>query len=136
MEKDLYGVCPFVTAQKILTGKWTLLIMHHLNLKTMRFSELQRALPHLTQSTLTKQLRMMEGNGLVIRTVYSQIPPKVEYSLSDLGYEFKPVLSTLETWGNKYLDFLKKNQPNWICIDTKILIQYNSSYRVNMGKIV
>jgi len=112
MEKDLYGVCPFVTAQKILTGKWTLLIMHHLNLKTMRFSELQRALPHLTQSTLTKQLRMMEGNGLVIRTVYSQIPPKVEYSLSDLGYEFKPVLSTLETWGNKYLDFLKKNQPN------------------------
>ena len=51
---------------------------------------------------------MMEGNGLVIRTVYNQVPPKVEYSLSDLGHEFKPVLSTLETWGNQYLDFMKK----------------------------
>ena len=109
MEKDLFGVCPFVTAQKILTGKWTLLIMHHLNVKIMRFGELQRELPHLTQSTLTKQLRMMEENGLVIRTVYNQIPPKVEYSLSDLGYEFEPVLSTLETWGNKYLDAMKNN---------------------------
>ena len=110
MEKDLFGVCPFVTAQKILTGKWTLLIMHHLDVKTMRFSELLRALPHLTQSTLTKQLRMMEENGIVIRTVYNQVPPKVEYSLSDLGHEFKPVLSTLETWGNKYLDFLKNTK--------------------------
>ena len=110
MEKDLFGVCPFVTAQKILTGKWTLLIMHHLDVKTMRFSELLRALPHLTQSTLTKQLRMMEENGIVIRTVYNQVPPRVEYSLSELGNQFKPVLATLETWGNKYMDFLKNNE--------------------------
>ena len=53
---------------------------------------------------------MMEGNGMVIRTVYNQIPPKVEYSLSDLGDQFKPVLSTLETWGNQYLDFLKSTK--------------------------
>jgi len=107
MEKDLFGLCPFVTAQKILTGKWTLLIMHHLNLKTMRFNELQRALPNLTQATLTKQLRTMEDNGLIIRTVYNQIPPKVEYSLSDLGRQFKPVLESLETWGSQYINFLK-----------------------------
>ncbi|MEL7568267.1 MAG: helix-turn-helix domain-containing protein [Dehalobacterium sp.] len=107
MEKDLFGLCPFVTAQKILTGKWTLLIMHHLNLKTMRFNELQRALPNLTQATLTKQLRTMEENGLIIRTVYNQIPPKVEYSLSNLGREFKPVLESLETWGYQYINFLK-----------------------------
>lgn len=107
MEKDLFGVCPFVTAQKILTGKWTLLIMHHLNIKTMRFNELQRELPDLTQTTLTKQLRNMEGNGLIIRTVYNQIPPKVEYSLSELGRRFNPVLNSLETWGEHYIDYLK-----------------------------
>lgn len=108
-EKDLFGFCPFVTAQKILTGKWTLLIMHHLNIKTMRFNELQRELPDLTQATLTKQLRTMEGNGLIIRTVYNQIPPKVEYTLSELGKQFYPVLDCLEIWGNKYIEFLKIN---------------------------
>jgi len=110
MEKDLFGVCPFVTAQKILTGKWTLLIMHHLNIRTMRFNELQRELPDLTQTTLTKQLRNMEGNGLIIRTVYNQIPPKVEYSLSELGRRFNPVLNSLETWGEHYIDYLKTKE--------------------------
>ncbi|MBR0597118.1 winged helix-turn-helix transcriptional regulator [Sinanaerobacter chloroacetimidivorans] len=107
MEEDLFGICPFVTAQKILTGKWTLLILHRLSIKTMRFNELQRELPSLTQATLTKQLRMMEENGLIIRTVYNQIPPKVEYSLSELGKQFMPVLDSLETWGSQYIEFLK-----------------------------
>lgn len=108
MDKDLFGICPYVTAQKILSGKWTLIIIHLLNEKTMRFNELLRGLPNLTQATLTKQLRMMENNGLLIRTVYSQIPPKVEYSLSELGKQFTPVLDALETWGYQYIDYLKK----------------------------
>lgn len=107
MEKDLYGICPYVTAQKLLTGKWTLLIMYHLSLKKMRFNELQRTLPSLTQATLTKQLRMMSDNGLIIRTVYDQIPPKVEYSLSELGERFQPVLNAIQEWGTEYIDFLK-----------------------------
>jgi DNA-binding HxlR family transcriptional regulator len=109
MQEDLFGICPYVTAQKLLTGKWTLLIMHQLSLKTMRFNELQRALPNLTQSTLTKQLRMLENNGLIIRTVYNQIPPKVEYSLSKLGSDFKPVLDALQVWGSEYINFIKQN---------------------------
>ncbi|AGY75790.1 winged helix-turn-helix transcriptional regulator [Clostridium autoethanogenum] len=109
MQEDLFGICPYVTAQKLLTGKWTLLIMYHLSVKTMRFNELQRTLPNLTQATLTKQLRMMEKNGLIIRTVYNQIPPKVEYSLSELGDHFKPVLDALQIWGNEYIDYLKSN---------------------------
>ena len=109
MQEDLFGICPYVTAQKLLTGKWTLLIMHHLSIKTMRFNELQRALPALTQATLTKQLRMMEKNGLIVRKAYSQIPPKVEYSLSTLGDHFKPVLDAIEKWGNEYIDYLKSN---------------------------
>ena len=107
MQEDLFGICPYVTAQKLLTGKWTLLIMYQLSVKTLRFSELQRTLPNLTQSTLTKQLRMLENNGLIIRTVYNQIPPKVEYSLSKLGSDFKPVLDALQVWGNEYINFIK-----------------------------
>lgn len=106
-EKDLFGICPFVTSQKLLTGKWTLIIMHLLSQQTIRFNELQRALPSLTSTTLTKQLRMLEEHGLIIRTVYPQIPPKVEYSLSELGKNFKPVLDALETWGTQYIDFIK-----------------------------
>lgn len=110
MEESLFGICPFITTQKILAGKWTLLIMHQLSLKTMRFNELQKELPRLTQATLTKQLRMMEENGLIIRTSYNQIPPKVEYSLSKLGVQFKPVLDALQVWGTEYIAFLKSNE--------------------------
>lgn len=107
MDKNLFGVCPYVTAQKLLTGKWTLLIMYHLSTHTMRFNELQRALPSITQATLTKQLRMMQENGLIVRTVYNQIPPKVEYSLSRLGRDFQPVLDAIGTWGAEYISFLQ-----------------------------
>lgn len=108
MEKNLFGICPYTTAQSLLTGKWTLLILYHLSKKTMRFGELLKILPNLTQSTLTKQLRMMESNGLIIRTTYNQIPPKVEYSLSELGVHFQPVLDALEVWGDEYIAFYKK----------------------------
>ena len=110
MQKDLFGICPYVTAQRLLSGKWTLLIMYQLSLKTMRFNELQRALPNLTQATLSKQLRMLEDYGLIVRTAYNQIPPKVEYSMSDLGISFNPVLDALQIWGNKYIDYMKQNK--------------------------
>lgn len=108
--KDLFGICPFVTAQKLLAGKWTLLILLHLNTRIMRFNELQRELPALTQATLTKQLRLLEANGLILRKVYNQIPPKVEYSLTELGKQFEPVLNSLEVWGNKYIEYLKSDK--------------------------
>ena len=109
MEENLFGICPYTTAQSLLTGKWTLLILYHLSKETMRFGELLKALPNLTQSTLTKQLRMMEANGLIIRTMYHQIPPKVEYSLSKLGEHFQPVLDAIQIWGKEYIEFLKEN---------------------------
>jgi len=107
MDKDLFGICPFSTAQKILSGKWTLMILYLLSRKTMRFNELQKELVSITQATLTKQLRTMEDNGLIVRTVYNQIPPKVEYSLNELGKKFMPVLDTLEIWGFQYIEHLK-----------------------------
>lgn len=110
MEKDLFGICPYVTAQKILGGKWTLLILYLLSEKELRFNELQRALLNLTSATLSKQLRTMEANKLIVRTVFDQIPPKVVYSLSDLGEKFKPVLAAMEVWGNEYIDFMNKER--------------------------
>ena len=109
MTKDLFGVCPYTTAQKVLSGKWTLLVLYYLSTGTMRFGELQRALPEMTQATLSKQLRMMEQNGLILRKAYNQIPPKVEYSLSELGGQFLPVLDSLKVWGGKYIDYLKSH---------------------------
>ena len=106
-ENDLFGKCPYTTAQKVLSGKWSLLILYHLAEKTMRFGELQRQLPDLTQSTLTKQLRALEKDGLIERKVYPQVPPKVEYSLSDIGIKFKKVLAELAIWSNEYIKTLK-----------------------------
>ena len=109
-KKDLYGLCPYVTSQKVLTGKWALLIMCHLSNGPVRFNELQRRLPSLTQATLSKQLRSLEEYGMITRTEYPQIPPKVEYDLSEIGHKFKPVLDSLEVWGNDYIEYLKKMQ--------------------------
>lgn len=102
----LFGVCPYATVQKLLGGKWALIVMHHLSQGTLRFGQLQRALPDLTQATLTKQLRTLEADGLITRTVYAQVPPKVEYCLSEMGEAFRPVLDALAVWGNQYIKAL------------------------------
>ncbi|VBB09226.1 Hypothetical protein LUCI_4516 [Lucifera butyrica] len=103
MKDDGFGICPEATVQTLLSGKWTLAILIRLSRKTMRFNELQRELPSLTQATLTKQLRTLEKNRLIVRTVYNQIPPKVEYSLSDIGEKFKPVIQAMKAWGEEYI---------------------------------
>lgn len=110
MKQEKFGVCPFVTAQQVLSGKWALLVLHYLSQGTLRFGELQRAMPEMTQATLSKQLKSMEKSGLVIRTAYSQIPPKVEYSLSEMGRAFLPVLDALECWGGRYIDYLNREK--------------------------
>lgn len=104
-QEELFGKCPYATAQKVLSGKWALVILHHLNENKLRFNELQKLLPDITQATLTKQLRTLEEYGMIIRTVYPQIPPKVEYELSDMGKDFSQVLNSLKLWGEKYITF-------------------------------
>lgn len=107
--EDLFAKCPYVTSQRLISGKWSLLILHYLNSNnTLRFGELQRMLPDLTQATLTKQLRNLEENKLVSRKVYAEVPPRVEYSLTKIGKEFRPVLEAYETFGIKYIDHLSK----------------------------
>ena len=108
MEKpELFGICPYVTAQKVLTGKWSIYIMYMLSDGPVRFNELQRRMPEeMTHTTLSRQLKVLEREGLIVRKEYQQIPPKVEYSLSEIGIKFKEVLSVLEEWGNEYIQYL------------------------------
>ncbi len=110
MKKDLYGACPFVTTQKILQGKWAILILHYLSDGPVRFNALQKMVPDMTHATLSKQLKQLEAYNLIIRKEYPQIPPKVEYDLSEVGKNFLPVLDSIKDFGNKYIDYLQTRQ--------------------------
>lgn len=91
--------CPVTRAVQALGGKWKLHIIYHLMQGTRRFSELHRAIPSVTQQMLTSQLRELEGDGIVSRQVYAQVPPKVEYSLTELGLGLRTVTDALVIWG-------------------------------------
>ncbi|MDO4621694.1 MAG: helix-turn-helix domain-containing protein [Eubacteriales bacterium] len=113
-KKELFGLCPYVTSQKVLTGKWSMYLLYLLSEHPhVRFNELQRLMPEeMTHTTLSRQLKALEEEGLIIRTEYSQIPPRVEYSLSHIGEQFQPVLKELEIWGTKYIDFINEKERN------------------------
>ena len=108
-KKQLFGKCPYVTSQKVLTGKWSIYIIYLLKDGPIRFNELQRRMPEdMTHTTLSRQLKSLEEDGLIIRRVYSEIPPKVEYELSEIGRKFEKVLDELEVWGNEYIAYMNK----------------------------
>ncbi len=92
--------CTVEAAVSLIDGKWKCVILFHLLRGTVRFNELRRLVPGVTQRMLTNQLREMEADGLITRTVYAQVPPKVEYSLSPFGRTMEPVLMALKTWGD------------------------------------
>ena len=92
--------CTVEAAVSLIDGKWKCVILFHLLRGTARFNELRRRLPGVTQRMLTNQLRELEQDGLIVRTVYAQVPPKVEYSLSPLGRSLEPVLASLKAWGD------------------------------------
>jgi len=94
--------CPVASVQKIVHGKWSMVILYFISQGTLRFGELNRKMPMVTQAYLTKELRMLEDYGLVHREVYPQVPPKVEYSLTDMGKKFIPVLESLEKFAIEY----------------------------------
>lgn len=96
--------CPVEKALAVISGKWKPHIFRHLIGGTKRFGELQRALPQVTRKILTQQLRELEEDGVVIRTVYPQVPPKVEYSLSDYGKTLIPIVSSLSGWGQTHIE--------------------------------
>jgi Predicted transcriptional regulators len=92
--------CAVEASIALIDGKWKSVVLFHLMDGTMRFNALRRAIPGVTQRMLTNQLREMEDDGLILRKVYAEVPPKVEYSLSPLGLSMKPILLALKAWGD------------------------------------
>ncbi|WP_432408126.1 winged helix-turn-helix transcriptional regulator [Wukongibacter sp. M2B1] len=96
--------CPLELSIDLIGGKWKSVILWHLRKDILRFSQLKRRLPGITQKMLTQQLRELEADGMINREVYPQVPPKVEYSLTELGKTVLPMLRSLYKWGIKYSD--------------------------------
>ncbi|MFQ7749384.1 MAG: winged helix-turn-helix transcriptional regulator [Eubacteriales bacterium] len=94
--------CPVETTLTLISDKWKVLILRDLLTGTKRFGELKKSIGHVSQNVLTAQLREMEENGLLTRTVYAEVPPRVEYTLTDLGYSLKPILDAMWNWGENY----------------------------------
>lgn len=94
--------CPVETTLTLISDKWKVLILRDLMPGTKRFGELKKSIGTVTQKVLTAQLRQMEASGLLTRTVYADVPPRVEYTLTDLGRSLRPVLDAMEAWGKAY----------------------------------
>ena len=108
--KDLKSLppCPAETTLLLIGSKWKVLILRDLIDGKKRFGELKRSVGSVSQKVLTAQLREMEADGLVKRTVYAEVPPRVEYELTALGFTLKPILDSLWAWGENYKAQLKK----------------------------
>ena len=107
LTKEELPECPAATAITLIGNKWKLLIIRNLLSGTCRFGELKKGIPGISQKVLTDNLRSMEDDGLIIRTAYAEIPPRVEYSLSDIGKSLQPIFDQLINWGNTYKDSIK-----------------------------
>lgn len=103
--KDEMPACPVATTVQLIGSKWKLLIMRNLLKRPWRFNELRRDLDGISQKVLTDSLRSMEEDGIITRTVYPEVPPRVEYALSELGESMRPIIQAMEQWGTEY----KKN---------------------------
>ena len=102
LTKEELPECPVATTVALIGNKWKLLIIRNLLERPWRFNELKKDLEGISQKVLTDSLRAMENDGLITRTVYPEVPPIVEYALSDLGKSLKPILDSMVEWGNAY----------------------------------
>ena len=107
IKKEDLPECPVATTVQLIGSKWKLLILRNLMQRPWRFNELQRDLEGISQKVLTDSLRSMEADGIVVRTVFPEVPPHVEYSLSELGESMRPVIKAMEDWGRSYKQSLE-----------------------------
>lgn len=100
--------CPVATTVNLIGSKWKLLILRNILTGPKRFSELQRALDGISQKVLTDSLRSMEKDSIIIRTVYAEVPPRVEYSLSEIGESMRPIINAMEDFGHEYKQMIEQ----------------------------
>lgn len=102
LTKEELPACPVATTVQMIGSKWKLLIMRNLLARPWRFNELKKDLEGISQKVLTDSLRSMEADGIITRTVYPEVPPRVEYALSELGESMRPIIKAMEIWGTDY----------------------------------
>ena len=102
IKKEELPDCPVATTVQLIGNKWKLLILRNLLVRPWRFNELQKSLEGISQKVLTDSLRSMESDGIITRTVYPEVSPRVEYALSELGESMRPILDAMQAWGNDY----------------------------------
>ncbi len=102
LKKEELPACPVATTVRMIGSKWKLLILRNLLVRPWRFNELRKDLEGISQKVLTDSLRSMEEDGIVTRTVYPEVPPRVEYALSELGESMRPIIKAMEQWGIAY----------------------------------
>ena len=100
--KEEMPACPVATTVQLIGSKWKLLILRNLFMRPWRFNELRKDLEGISQKVLTDSLQALEEDGIITRTVYPEVPPRVEYALSPLGQSMKPILDAMEEWGTEY----------------------------------
>ena len=101
-KKEELPDCPVATTVQLIGSKWKLLILRNLLSRPWRFNELKKDLDGISQKVLTDSLRSMEADGIITRTVFAEVPPRVEYALTDLGDSLRPIISAMATWGTEY----------------------------------
>ena len=94
--------CPVATTLQLIGNKWKILILRNLQSRPWRFNEMLRSIPGISQKVLTDNLRALERDGIITRTVYPEVPPRVEYALSDVGESMRPIIRAMEVWGAGY----------------------------------
>lgn len=113
LTKEELPNCPVATTVQLIGNKWKLLIIRNLRMEDkQRFNQLLKTIPGISQKVLTENLRVMEADGLVTRTVYPEVPPRVEYALSELGNSMRPIMDAMEVWGRAYQQLVNAEDAN------------------------
>jgi len=112
LTKEELPACPVATTVGLIGNKWKLLIIRDLLTGTKRFGELRKSVTGISQKVLTDNLRSLEQDGLVIRTIFAEVPPRVEYELSELGNTLRPIMDSMGVWGNRYKEITAAMEGN------------------------
>ena len=108
LTKDELPPCPVATTLMLIGNKWKIFIIQQLMDRPLRFSELRRAIPGISEKVLTDNLRAMEKDGIITRTVFPEVPPRTEYALSELGNTMRPIIESMATWGTGYQQLVRE----------------------------
>ena len=110
IKKSELPECPVATTLQLIGNKWKMLILRNLMSHPWRFNEMLRSIPGISQKVLTDNLRALESDGIITRTVFPEVPPRVEYALSVLGESMRPIIKAMETWGTGYQQMVRESE--------------------------